>query len=164
MKGKIIALATFIVPLLVMSGIALADDVTVNAGVSAYITVTANYDTVTYGDLTSPSANNTAPSQATGIYNFTVDTNKNYKVYANATDFSGAGTINNENLRIDTDTDPANLAVGNSKIMDTTPTLIDNNIAYSNGVNYHGFWLTIPAAQPFGAYSTTLTVTISNVA
>ena len=143
----------------------LADDVTVTASVSPYIDVTANYNAVGFGSLTSPSSNNVPTlNQTEGLFNFTVDTNKDYKIEANATDFSGDGVIANENLKMDSDTVSANLLVTNSKVMDTTPTTIDTNIAYASADSYHGFWLTVPASQVAGDYTTTLTVTISNVA
>lgn len=93
-KTNLIVLATSLTMLLTMGTMALADDVTVNADVSAYLTVTANYNTVSFGALTSPSANNSASGIASGVYNFTVDTNKDYKISASGTNFaSGANSI-----------------------------------------------------------------------
>lgn len=164
-KTNLTALATGLTMLMALGSVAFAEDITINADVSSYLTVTANYNTVTFGALTSPSANNSAPSFATGVYNFTVDTNKNYKVSASGTNFtSGGNSIAIANLRFDSDTSAGSLAVGNSVALTTSPVLQQDNIAYSNAVNYHGYWLTVPISQPSGSYTSTVTLTIANVA
>lgn len=127
-----------------------------------YISVTFNFNTGNFTNLTSPSANNSAPNQLSGVYNVSVDTNANYKVQANGTNFSGAGTIPIGNLRIDTNSSAGSLAVGSSTALTTSPQDIDN---YTNTatMNFFGFWLSIGSSQPTGAYYTTVKITYSNI-
>jgi hypothetical protein len=58
-----------------------------------YINVLFNYSSVSFPSMTSPSSNNSASNQLNGIYNVSIDTNANYKIQANGTDFTGAGNI-----------------------------------------------------------------------
>lgn len=151
--------------LLLALSMAKADDTTVNANVTGYLDVTFNYDTVTYGSLTSPSANNTAPGTADGVYNVSVDTNQNFKVEASGTQFDDGGghTFPVSNLRFDTDTVAGSLSAGNGKSLTGSAQTIDTGIAYTTTDHYHGYYLSIPDNQFSAAYSSTVTITYSAV-
>jgi len=115
--------------------------------ITPYITVTFNYSSVTYPAL-SFGTTTPAPNQANGVYNVTVDTNSNYSISANGTDFSGAGySFYIGNLTMDTNSTAGNLAQNVSVSIQSTPTLIDTNISSVVAVHYHGFWLTIPSSD-----------------
>jgi hypothetical protein len=156
-------LGVFLAILLTAIPFALADDIAVTADVQKYISVTFNYATVPYATLTAGTNNNTAPDQASGVYNATVDTNFAYDVKANGTAFSdGAGhTFNVNNLRVDTNSTAGDLAVGSAVALSGAPQAIDS-YAYTVTDNFHGFWLSIPAAQYPASYSSTVTVSYSN--
>jgi parallel beta-helix repeat protein len=130
--------------------------------VSPYIAVTFNYSEVNFGLLNANTANNSAPNQLDGIYNVSVDTNANYKVEANGTDFSGAGTIPIANLRMDTNSTAGDLTVSDSIPLTTSPQMIDDNIPFADTANYQAYFLTIPSNQPAGDYTTKVTITYSN--
>ena len=129
-----------------------------------YISITFNYSSVSFTNMSSPSANNSAPNQLNGIYNVTVDTNANYKIEANGTNLvKGGDSIAISNLRIDTNSTKTDIAVGSSVSLSTSTQTIDNNIPFTNTADYHGYWLTIPEKQPAGTYSTTVKIIYSNV-
>ena len=142
-----------------------ADTVEVNATVSPSISVVFQYSAVDFGSLTQGTSDNPAPNQADGVYNVTVTTNANYKVEASGTDFSdGAGhTFAISNLKMDTNSTAGNLALGDAVALSTSAQTIDTNIPYTETTNYHGFWLTIPSNQYAATYSSTVTITYSNV-
>ena len=143
----------------------IAPDVTITASVAPYITVTPNYNTVDFGTVNSGTTDNTPTvDQTAGLLNFIVDTNKNYKVSASGSDFSGPASLSINNLSMDTNTTASNLSPSSSVAITTTGVLIDDNIPYTYGTNYHGYWLTIPSGQAAGSYSTTVTITVENVA
>lgn len=152
----------FLLTLLPMVG---ADPVTVSATVDSYITATFNYASISYGTLSAGSSDNPAPNQ--GVvpgYNISIDTNKEFKVEASGTDFSdGTNTFGIANLKMDSDTAPASLALLSAVTLSGTPQTIDTGIAYTTTDHYHGFWLTIPSGQYANAYSSTVTVTYSVV-
>jgi hypothetical protein len=135
-----------------------------NATEEPYISITFNYSSVSFTNMSSPSNNNSAPNQLNGIYNVTVDTNANYKIEANGTNLvKGGDSIAISNLRIDTNSTKTDIAVGSSVSLSTSTQTIDNNIPSTNTVDYHGYWLTIPEKQPAGTYSTTVKIIYSNV-
>jgi len=142
----------------------IADDITVSATVSKYITATFEYSAVSFGSLGAGSNNNPAPNQATGIYNVTVDTNYAYRVSASGTDFSDGGshTFNINNLKVDTNPTAGDLALSDAVTLSGSSQPIDTNIAPTETINYHGYWLSIPASQYPTTYSTTVTVTFAN--
>jgi hypothetical protein len=167
MKGKMIGLLATAISLLTLTGIAWASEVTVTTDVAPYIDATPLYDAVAFGSLEADSSNNIPTlTNVAGYFNFTIDTNKDYKVSASGTDFDGtpAGTITIDNMKFDTNTTKTNLAVGDASALDTSPAVIDDNIAYTNTVNFNGYWLDIPASQLAGSYSSTVTITYENVA
>jgi len=162
---NLIALATGLTMLMTLGVMALASDVTVSGDVSAYIEVTANYSAVTFASLTSPSSNNAGVDQLTGLYNFTVDTNKDYTVSANGTDFAGtpSGTIAIANLKFEQLNVAGNLAVGDATALSVSSTQMGSDVAFADAVNYHGYWLTVPSSRPAGTYTATITILIANV-
>jgi len=131
---------------------------------TTYISVTFHYVGIGFGSLQHNTTNNPFPSNQIGILNATVDTNTNYKVSAHGTDFSGGGyTFPITNLRMDTNSTASDLSLGQSKILQLTDVLIDDNIPYSYTTNYHGYWLSIPYGQYATDYSSTVTITYANV-
>jgi len=156
----------FALPLLALLLVATvtADNVTVSATVQGYLTATFNYNTVSFGELTAGTTDSPAPNQADGVYNVTIDANGEFEVEAYGSDFSdGVHTLAINNLKMDTDTDPANLNVNNAVALSTSVQTIDTNIPYTTTTHYHGFWLSIPSNQPAGTYTTTVTITYSLV-
>jgi len=158
-------LATAISLLMLILPYAYAETVTVNVSVAPAITVTANYNTVNFGTLSAGTSDNEpTPVNTAGEYNFTVSTNGNYKVEASGTDFTGTtSSFAISNLKLDTNTTASNLAVGDAVALSTSTQTIDTNIPPSATTNYHGYWLTIPSNQFAESYSSTVTITISNV-
>jgi hypothetical protein len=165
MNKKIMTLALGLLALGLMSSAVLSDDVSVTADVSPYITAVFQYNTVAYGTLGAGTHDTAAPDQAIGIYNVTVDTNANYKVSASGTDFSDGGghTFGIGNLKMDTDPNKNNLSNTTAVALSGTPLVIDTGLTPSNTVNYHGYWLSIPAAQYAASYSSTVTVSLESV-
>jgi len=158
-KAMAIMLTLLSVPALVI-----ADAVTMTGTVDKFMTATFQYSSVAYGSLSAGSSNNVAPNQASGVYNVSVSTNYLYKVSASGTDFSdgGVNTFGIGNLTMDSHWSAVGLAEGNSIALATGSQDVDNNIGEGNTTSYHGFWLDIPAAQPAAAYTSTLTVTVTN--
>ncbi len=131
---------------------------------TSYISVTFSYNTVNFGVLNPNTTDNPAPDQTEGIYNVSVDTNANYKLEANGTDFSsGTSSFSISNLKMDTNSTAGNLALSDSVSLTSIPQVIDTNIPPTETINYHGFWLSIPAKQYAGTYSSTVTITYSTV-
>ncbi|MGB9693665.1 MAG: hypothetical protein ACPLYF_02360 [Fervidobacterium sp.] len=140
-----------------------AAEVSVQAQVQKYITVTFSYSAVNFGTLNAGTTDNPAPNQLNGVYNVSVDTNYAYDVKASGTDFSdGAGhTFAVSNLKMDTNSTASNLAVGSAIALSGTQQTIDS-YAYTVTNNFHGFWLSIPAGQYAASYSSTVTISYSN--
>jgi hypothetical protein len=128
-----------------------------------YLTAIFNYASVNYGSLSANTHDNPAPNQAIGIYNVTVDTNANYKVSASGTDFSGSGyAFGIGNLKMDTNSTKTNLANTTAVTLSTSLQQIDAYLP-TDTINYHGFWLSIPAGQYAAAYSSTVTVNYATI-
>jgi hypothetical protein len=167
MRKEILAFAMALMTAFGMLGMTpttTADAVTVTADVSCYKTMTFNYDTVAYSTQSAGAVNVTAPDQADGVYNVTADTNCNYAVSGSGTDFADNGnSFDISNLRMDTATTGGGLALGDSKALTDTPQVIDTGLTPSDTLNVHGYWLSIPADQFGGSYSSTVTVTYANV-
>lgn len=130
-----------------------------------YISITFNYSSVIFGSMTQGSANNPAQNQASGVYNVTIDTNINYEVLANATDFSdGTYTIAIANMNMGlNETSAGNLVVGDSVQLSTSPVTIETSLSLTDTVNYHGFWLDVPNNQYASSYQSNMTVTYQSV-
>jgi hypothetical protein len=167
MRKEIILLLVGLVAILVNTAPVLADEVTVSASVSSYISAVFNYAAVSFGSLAQGSINNTAtPTSTTGIYNVTVSSNDEWKVSASGTDFTdgGSNTFPIANLKMDSNATKTDLAVNSAVILSEAPQVIDTNYAAGTSVtNYNGYWLSIPANQYATAYSSTVTVTYANV-
>lgn len=159
-------LATVIGLLLAGFPLALADTIPMTTTVSAYITATFQYSSVSFGTLMQGTSNNVpTPSHTTGAYNVTIDTNKEWKVTAYGSDFSdGMGhSFGISNLKMDTNANAGSLSVGSAVALSSSPQTIDTNMPYTDTINYHGFWLSIPAGQYASTYSTNVVITYSNV-
>lgn len=156
-----------ILALLSLSTIVLADSVTVSTDVDKYMTATFYYSAVAYGSQSAGASDVAATGQGSAPgYNVSVSTNYPYKVSASGTNFDDGGghTFAITNLKMDSDWAAGSLAVGNAVTLSTGSQDIDNNIGEGNTTSYHGYWLSIPAAQYAASYSSTLTVTITNEA
>ena len=143
----------------------LADDVSVTTGVDSFMTATFNYNSVAFGTLTQGTSDNVpTPSHATGVYNVTISTNKEWKVSALGVDFNnGAGeTFGIANLKMDTNEVAGSLSVGSATALSTGSQDIDTTMDYTDVINYHGFWLSIPASQYADNYNSNVTVTYAN--
>jgi parallel beta-helix repeat protein len=131
-----------------------------------YLSVTFNYTSVDFGSLSANTTNTSASNQLDGIYNVSVDTNYAYYVLAVGTEFSDGGGHMfpiYPNLIMDTNSTAANLNVAQATIIEPLmPGPIDS-YTYDVTTNYHGYWLSIPAGQYAGAYSSTVTITYENI-
>jgi hypothetical protein len=124
----------------------------------SYLGITFNFSAVVFGALDVNTENNVAPDQATGVYNVSVDTNKDYKVNASSTDFSGGGSLPLSNLKMDIQNDPANLAVLSSTALANSAQLIQSLLS-TDVSTFFGYFFTIPAGTEAGSYSATNTIT-----
>jgi hypothetical protein len=156
-----IALATLLSILPVAT---MADAISFDTTVDKYMTATFNYAAVSYGNLAAGSNNTAAANQLTGAYNVSVDTNYDYDVLASGTDFDDGGgqTFYIGNLTMDTKNVAANLLVGEGTPLTNDEASIDTGYTTADTYNYHGFWLSIPAAQYANFYSSTVTITVEN--
>jgi hypothetical protein len=164
MKNKI-ALLMGLMTVFGLLPAAMSSDVTVSADVSCYKTMTFNYASVSYGPVSTGDTDVPAPDQLSGVYNVTADTNCNYAVSASGTNFNDGGghSFDISNLKMDAVNDSSGLVVGAASVLSGSPSVIETGFTPSDTVNYHGFWLSIPASQ-FGApYSSTVTITYANV-
>jgi parallel beta-helix repeat protein len=129
-------------------------------GEPPYVSAVFNYSSVDFGLLEHNTENNPAPNQFDGAYNCTVYTNYGFTLLALGMDFDdGDGhTFDIENLIMDAEDDPIYLDT------ETAPYLTD----YAQEIGswdraltiYHGFWLSIPAAQYASNYTSTVTITV----
>jgi hypothetical protein len=157
-------LAFGIALLLSMLPMGLADDVTVNADVNKYISVTFNYATVSFGALTQGTTDNApTPSYTTGVYNVSIDTNFAYRSKVSGINFDAGGgkTFVVGNLTVDADETLLSLSVTNA--VTGTPTTVTSSSSYGTGLlDYNGYLLDIPSNQYAGSYSSTITWTYEN--
>jgi parallel beta-helix repeat protein len=131
-----------------------------------YLSVTFNYSSVDFGTLNHNTANNPAPNQLNGVYNATVDTGNNYKIEAsgvNFTDVSHGLSMGIGNLRMGMNETASQLDSADSTALSESPQIIETDIPSTTTVNFHGFWLSIPASQYATTYTSTVTITYSNV-
>ena len=158
-------LATIMALLLASMPIALADDVSVTVGVTGFLTATFQYTAVAYGTLTQGTSDNVpTPSHLTGVYNVTISTNDKWKVSASGVDFDDGGgyDFGIGNLTMDTNAVAGSLSVGSGTALSTSPQDIDTTMPETDTVNFHGFWLDIPANQYASSYNTNVTVTYAS--
>jgi hypothetical protein len=160
-------LAIFPIALLLLAMPVIATNtgfVSVTASVVKYISVTFSYSSVDFFEVSAGTINNEpTPSHTTGIYNVSIDTNYAYSIYAFGTDFSdGAGhTFSISNLKFDTDSAVSGLSINNAKALSNEGQEIDSYDATVT-LNYHGYWLSIPAGQYAGRYSSTVAIDYRN--
>jgi hypothetical protein len=127
-----------------------------------YISVTFNYSSISFGNVTSPSTNNTPKNlnQTLGQINTTIDTNANYKVSASGTNFTYSSySFSIANLRFDTN---STTTFDNFIQLSQASQDIDT-YSYTTKVNYHACLLNVPANQYAANYTSTVTITYANV-
>jgi hypothetical protein len=164
MNKKLLTFALGILTLGMISGVVLSDEIDVSTDVNPYISALFEYDAVAYASLDAGTHDTAAPDQAVGIYNVTVDTNYEYEVSASGTDFTGAtSNFDIGNLKMDTDPVKGSLANTTAVTLTGAPQVIDTGLLTTDTVNYHGYWLSIPAAQYAEAYTSTVTVDVASV-
>jgi hypothetical protein len=141
---------------------AMADPVGFDVDVDKYITATFNYAAVDFGNLEAGSTDTYRRADpAGGKFNVSVDTNFAYKVSAYGTNFTGATSeFPIGNLKMDTNADEGGLELVSSVALSEASQDIDT--AQTGADSFHGFWLSIPAAQYAEAYSSTVTITYAN--
>ena len=163
--NKKLALAASLLAAIMLTGSVLADDITVGATVSGYLTATFQYSAVTYAPLSADTHDTAAPDQAAGAYNVTVDTNANYKVSASGTNFTDGGghTIDIGNLKMDAQNSAGSLDNTTATVLTAAPQEIRTGLTPSDTLCYHGYYMSVPAAQYAAAYSSTVTVTLAAV-
>lgn len=124
----------------------------------SYLGITFNFSAVGFGALDVDTTDNPAPNQLNGVYNYTVDTNKAYKVNVSSTDFSGGGSLPLSNLKMDIQNDKANLsAVTATALANSAQTLA--SLLSTDVSTFFGYFFSIPAGTEAGSYSTTNTIT-----
>lgn len=135
------------------------------APVGDYITATFNYSTISFGSLSSGDINISVPNQVNGTLNVTIDTNANYKVTASGTNFTDGGThtFSIDNLLMDTNSSKSNILLTDSLALGESSKTIDTGILSTQTESFHGFWINIPSNQYATSYSSTVTITYSNV-
>lgn len=167
MKKYIAAMfGVFVMAVLAGAPVAFADDISVTTTVSTYLTATFNYNTVPFSSLSADTHDNAAPDQLDGAYNVTIDTNKNFKVSALGTSVFSDGAGHSfviGNLKMDENTAAGSIVNTSATVITTGSQVIGNDIAYTNTIDFHGFWLSIPAAQYAATYNATLTATYANM-
>jgi len=135
-----------------------SDTVTVSADVQPYLTVTFNYDAVSFGSVVAGSTgNHPSPDYTTGVYNVSIDTNTNYTVSA----YESGDFINNGlTLYLAVSSDPS--IDGTFHSLGTSPTTIYTSSLTTafEGTEYHQYKLDVDDI-PAGSYSTTVTITYS---
>jgi parallel beta-helix repeat protein len=120
----------------------------------AYLSITFSYSSVDFGML-QHNTTNSAPNQALGIYNVSIDTNSNYTVKAYGNDFTPYLSISN--LKFDTNSSAENLDANQAIALSTSSQTIDT-YPPTTTVNYHGYWLSIPYKQYASTYTTTVVI------
>jgi len=137
---------------------AYSDTVTVSADVQPYLTVTFNYNTVSFGTVIAGSTgNHPSPDYTTGIYNVSIDTNTNYTVSAyESGDFINNGLTLYMAVSSDPTVDGTFYSLGTSSTTIFTSSLT----AAFEGTEYHQYKLDVGDIAA-ASYSTTVTITYS---
>jgi parallel beta-helix repeat protein len=131
--------------------------------VGPYISATFNYDAVAYA-VSAGDSDVAAPDQDLGNYNVTMDTNANYAVTASGTDFTGAtSNFYIGNLKMDAKNVYDSFNPVTSVALSNDPQEIATGLTPADTMNYHGYWLSVPAAQFGESYTSTLTISYANV-
>jgi hypothetical protein len=159
MRKLLVAVLATLMAVTALAPMAMADPVGFDVSVNKYITATFNYAAVDFGNLEAGSSNTAALSVN---YNVSVDTNYAYKVSALGTNFTDGGghDFYIGNLLMDTNSIFGSLALGSAKAL--TEASQDIDTAQTGATSYHGYWLSVPAAQYAAAYSSTVTITYAN--
>lgn len=158
MRKLLVAVLATLMAVTALAPMAMADPIGFDVSVDKYLTATFNYANVNFSILVAGS-NDTA---ATSVdYNVSVDTNYAYKVSAYGTNFTGATSeFPIGNLKMDTNNAFGSLAIGDAIVL--TEESQDIDTAQTGVDSYHGWWLSIPAAQYAEAYASTVTITYAN--
>jgi len=167
MKKIIVGLLSAILlalPLFAFS--AKADTSYVTATVTGYCsqTLSSGYqNNVTFGSVAQGTTNNPATSNGDGnatnsSYKITTSSNTNCNVTWGATDFTGAGTITKSNFKMNV-TKFADGYAGNGSTVFTSD--ITKGTLSTGSELYSNFFLTVPALQAKGAYTSTMTISIA---
>jgi hypothetical protein len=163
MNKKLKLAIPLLLSLLAMSSLALGDAITVQTQVSKSMSAVFNYTAVSFGILSAGSNDTAAPSL--GNTSIDVTTNYAYKMAGSvASSFSdGSGhTFNQNNLKVYANESVDNLVVGSAVAMTSGTATIVDLVPYTVTPLYVGHWLSIPAGQYAGSYSTSMTATVTN--
>jgi len=157
-------LITLLTALVLVAHVVSPTDINVSVDVAKAISVTFNYNSVSFGTLTQgTSDNHPTPDYTGGSYNVTIDTNYAWQSKASGTDFSdGAGhSFSIGNLKVDTNETLGNLNPAIS--LTGTPQVIGTSSTTGTGIiDYHAYTLTIPSNQYSASYTATVTWTYEN--
>ncbi len=126
---------------------AIADQITVTADVPPYVSAVFSYNTVNFGTVQPGSTYVPAPGQEKGIYNVTLTSNVDVSVIA-----SRSPWLPDEGIDLWFQNNVALV------LLTKEPQLI-GTLSSGSYTDYHSYWLTIPALQRPGTYSTTVTIT-----
>jgi len=160
MRKTLAIFSFFLVSILSVIPLSFADDITVTASVSSYLTVTFNYNTVDFGTVTAGQTINTTELNLTEKLNVTVDTNDDFQVLARATDWSGAKTYTLTDFPIYFDTGLTVGDAGKGKLaLTTSDTTVDSYLYTNTGTHYHFYEIVVPSNVKAGSYSNTVTIT-----
>ena len=153
-KLPILVLASLLA-ITAMSPMVMADEIGFGVDVDKYITATFNYAAVDFGNL---AANTTDTAALSVNNNVSVDTNYPYYVAASGTKFEGGSyEFAISNLKMMVASVFEDLVVGSATALGADP--VNLEAATNGATSFHGFWLSIPAAQGGGAYTSTVTIT-----
>jgi hypothetical protein len=165
MRKLLVAVLATLMAATALAPMAMADPVGFDVDVDKYITATFNYAAVDFGNLEAGSSNTAALSVN---YNVSVDTNYAYKVSALGTNFTDGEEAGHSfpigNLKMDTNAAFGSLVLGSAKAL--TEASQDIDTGQTSAISYHGWWLSIPAAQAANSvgvpYTSTVTVTYTS--
>ena len=158
MRDKIKAISIFaVISSLLSLPFAIATEVPVTATVSGYValTFTDEYSAIGFGPVAQNSNNNAGGNNT--YYNITVTTNGVAEITFAQGDLTGAGTINDEQVKMTNATDtPASTNPATATAMGSD--IVIGSLS-TGAVVYANYWLDVPALQTSGAYSGTQTIT-----
>jgi len=152
MKKALIILPVVGLLLVTLAVAQVSQDIPVSASVEAYYSVVFDYNAVNFG-LVYPGTDISAPGNAQGEYNATVETNIALLVSVSRTVWLPEDilTLKFASSFFDIPTEP-------TRIIGTTPIGVDS-IAPGSYTHYHAYWLDVPIGASPGGYSTTVTIT-----
>jgi hypothetical protein len=161
MRKLLVAVLATLMAVTALAPMAMADPIGFDVGVDKYITATFNYAAVDFGNLEAGSSDTAALSVD---YNVSVDTNYAYEVSALGANFTDGGghDFYIGNLKMDAENSFGGLSLGAAVSLAEDEQVITGSWDYTDTTSFHGFWLSIPAAQYAAAYSSTVTITYAN--